>query len=176
MTFAWHAVGITYKFLLISVDCLLVVTPTNTSNLFKSVGRNFELALWNIASIASGMQELQRSDEICHQQTYYHKCKAFNFTSSLVLDLPIVWSWLWLVRCLVLYQMNALDYSLLICFPNLQVSVDFRCTDQSTTIDASLTMVMGDDMVKVVAWYDNEWGYSQRVVDLAELVASKGAF
>ncbi|KRX11698.1 Glyceraldehyde-3-phosphate dehydrogenase B, chloroplastic [Trichinella nelsoni] len=34
-------------------------------------------------------------------------------------------------------------------------------------------MVMGDDMVKVVAWYDNEWGYSQRVVDLAHLVASK---
>ncbi|KAH9606776.1 hypothetical protein KSS87_009796 [Heliosperma pusillum] len=53
------------------------------------------------------------------------------------------------------------------------VSVDFRCTDVSTTIDASLTMVMGDDMVKVVAWYDNEWGYSQRVVDLANLVASK---
>ena len=41
----------------------------------------------------------------------------------------------------------------------LQVSVDFRCTDVSTTIDSSLTMVMGDDMVKVVAWYDNEWGY-----------------
>ena len=41
----------------------------------------------------------------------------------------------------------------------LQVSVDFRCTDVSTTIDASLTMVMGDDMVKVVSWYDNEWGY-----------------
>ncbi|KAG1355289.1 Glyceraldehyde-3-phosphate dehydrogenase GAPB, chloroplastic [Cocos nucifera] len=39
------------------------------------------------------------------------------------------------------------------------VSVDFRCTDVSSTIDASLTMVMGDDMVKVVAWYDNEWGY-----------------
>ncbi len=36
------------------------------------------------------------------------------------------------------------------------VSVDFRCTDVSSTIDASLTMVMGDDMVKVVAWYDNE--------------------
>jgi glyceraldehyde-3-phosphate dehydrogenase (NADP+) (phosphorylating) len=53
------------------------------------------------------------------------------------------------------------------------VSVDFRCSDVSTTIDASLTMVMGDDMVKVVAWYDNEWGYSQRVVDLAHLVASK---
>jgi glyceraldehyde-3-phosphate dehydrogenase (NAD(P)) len=34
-------------------------------------------------------------------------------------------------------------------------------------------MVMGGDMVKVVAWYDNEWGYSQRVVDLAELMAQK---
>ncbi|KAL8088398.1 glyceraldehyde-3-phosphate dehydrogenase B, chloroplastic [Apium graveolens] len=53
------------------------------------------------------------------------------------------------------------------------VSVDFRCSDVSTTIDSSLSMVMGDDMVKVVAWYDNEWGYSQRVVDLAHLVASK---
>jgi glyceraldehyde-3-phosphate dehydrogenase (NADP+) (phosphorylating) len=39
------------------------------------------------------------------------------------------------------------------------VSVDFRCSDVSATIDSSLTMVMGDDMVKVVAWYDNEWGY-----------------
>jgi len=53
------------------------------------------------------------------------------------------------------------------------VSVDFRCTDVSTSIDSSLTMVMGDDMVKVVAWYDNEWGYSQRVVDLAEITALK---
>lgn len=51
------------------------------------------------------------------------------------------------------------------------VSVDFRMSDVSSTVDASLTMVMGDDMVKVVAWYDNEWGYSQRVVDLAEVVA-----
>lgn len=53
------------------------------------------------------------------------------------------------------------------------VSVDFRCSDVSSTVDSSLTMVMGDDMVKVVAWYDNEWGYSQRVVDLAHLVAYK---
>merc|ERR1712232_853013 len=51
------------------------------------------------------------------------------------------------------------------------VSCDYRCSDESSTIDSSLTMVMGDDMIKVVAWYDNEWGYSQRVVDLAELVA-----
>jgi len=53
------------------------------------------------------------------------------------------------------------------------VSIDFRCSDVSCTIDSSLTMVMGDDMVKVVAWYDNEWGYSQRVVDLANIVADK---
>jgi glyceraldehyde-3-phosphate dehydrogenase (NAD(P)) len=53
------------------------------------------------------------------------------------------------------------------------VSCDYRGTDASSIVDASLTMVMGGDMVKVVAWYDNEWGYSQRVVDLAELVAQK---
>ncbi len=52
------------------------------------------------------------------------------------------------------------------------VSSDYRKTDESSIVDSSLTMVMGGDMVKVVAWYDNEWGYSQRVVDLAELVAS----
>jgi len=51
------------------------------------------------------------------------------------------------------------------------VSADFRCSDVSSTIDSSLTMVMGDDMVKVVAWYDNEWGYSQRVVDLAQIIS-----
>lgn len=51
------------------------------------------------------------------------------------------------------------------------VSSDYRGHDASSIVDASLTLVMGGDMVKVVAWYDNEWGYSQRVVDLAELVA-----
>ncbi len=53
------------------------------------------------------------------------------------------------------------------------VSVDFRKTDVSATIDSELSLVMDGDMIKVIAWYDNEWGYSQRVVDLAELVASK---
>jgi len=53
------------------------------------------------------------------------------------------------------------------------VSVDFRKTNESATIDSELTLVMDGDMVKVIAWYDNEWGYSQRVVDLAELVATK---
>ncbi|MGB7086575.1 MAG: type I glyceraldehyde-3-phosphate dehydrogenase [Phormidesmis sp.] len=53
------------------------------------------------------------------------------------------------------------------------VSVDFRKTNVSATIDSQLTLVLDGDMVKVIAWYDNEWGYSQRVVDLAELVAEK---
>ncbi|MCL6435137.1 MAG: type I glyceraldehyde-3-phosphate dehydrogenase [Leptolyngbyaceae cyanobacterium HOT.MB2.61] len=53
------------------------------------------------------------------------------------------------------------------------VSTDHAGTDESSIVDAALTMVMGGDMVKVVAWYDNEWGYSQRVVDLAETVAQK---
>lgn len=55
------------------------------------------------------------------------------------------------------------------------VSSDHAGTDESSIVDAALTMVMGGDMVKVVAWYDNEWGYSQRVVDLAETVAQKWA-
>ena len=53
------------------------------------------------------------------------------------------------------------------------VSSDYKGHDCSSIVDASLTMVMDGNMVKVVAWYDNEWGYSQRVVDLAELVAQK---
>ncbi|HEY9628515.1 MAG TPA: type I glyceraldehyde-3-phosphate dehydrogenase [Coleofasciculaceae cyanobacterium] len=55
------------------------------------------------------------------------------------------------------------------------VSCDYRGTDESSIVDSFLTMVMGGDMVKVIAWYDNEWGYSQRVVDLAELVAQRWA-
>jgi glyceraldehyde-3-phosphate dehydrogenase (NAD(P)) len=51
------------------------------------------------------------------------------------------------------------------------VSSDHVGTNESAIVDASLTMVMGGDLVKVMAWYDNEWGYSQRVVDLAEVVA-----
>ena len=55
------------------------------------------------------------------------------------------------------------------------VSCDYRGTDESSIVDSSLTMVMGGDMVKVIAWYDNEWGYSQRVVDLADIVAKNWA-
>jgi glyceraldehyde-3-phosphate dehydrogenase (NAD(P)) len=51
------------------------------------------------------------------------------------------------------------------------VSSDYRGHDASSIIDASLTMVMGGNMVKVVAWYDNEWGYSCRTADLAAMMA-----
>lgn len=53
------------------------------------------------------------------------------------------------------------------------VSGDYAGTNASSIIDAELTMVMGGNMVKVIAWYDNEWGYSQRVLDLAEYMAEK---
>jgi len=53
------------------------------------------------------------------------------------------------------------------------VSSDFMQTDYSNSVDAALTMVMGEDLVKVVMWYDNEWGYSQRVLDMTAIVAEK---
>lgn len=53
------------------------------------------------------------------------------------------------------------------------VSIDYRGMDDSCMVDSSLTLVLDGDMVKVVAWYDNEWGYSQRVLDLAELAAKR---
>lgn len=52
------------------------------------------------------------------------------------------------------------------------VSVDYRGDSRSSIVDGLMTMVI-DNMVKVVAWYDNEWGYSCRVVDLVKLVANK---
>ncbi|CAG7650289.1 type I glyceraldehyde-3-phosphate dehydrogenase [Paenibacillus allorhizosphaerae] len=54
------------------------------------------------------------------------------------------------------------------------VSSDFNGDPASSTIDALSTMVVGDNMVKVVSWYDNEWGYSNRVVNLAAFIAKKG--
>ncbi|OCA84735.1 type I glyceraldehyde-3-phosphate dehydrogenase [Pradoshia sp. D12] len=54
------------------------------------------------------------------------------------------------------------------------VSRDYNGTTQSSTIDALSTMVMEGNMVKVLSWYDNETGYSNRVVDLAAYIAKKG--
>ncbi|WLR50179.1 glyceraldehyde-3-phosphate dehydrogenase [Bacillus tianshenii] len=51
------------------------------------------------------------------------------------------------------------------------VSIDFTSNQLSAVIDGLSTMVIGEKKVKVLAWYDNEWGYSNRVVDLAKLVA-----
>jgi glyceraldehyde 3-phosphate dehydrogenase len=53
------------------------------------------------------------------------------------------------------------------------VSVDFRGNPNSSIVDAGYTKVVGDKCVKVLAWYDNEWGYSCRVRDLVKLLASK---
>lgn len=54
------------------------------------------------------------------------------------------------------------------------VSVDYNGCQNSSTVDGLSTMVIEDSMVKVVAWYDNEWGYSNRVVDLVKYIAGKG--
>ncbi|MBM7701006.1 type I glyceraldehyde-3-phosphate dehydrogenase [Kurthia huakuii] len=54
------------------------------------------------------------------------------------------------------------------------VSIDYNGNTSSSTVDALSTMVLEDNMVKVLAWYDNETGYSTRVVDLAEYVAKQG--
>ena len=51
------------------------------------------------------------------------------------------------------------------------VSVDFRKNPASSIVDAGYTRVVGDKCVKVLAWYDNEWGYSSRCVDLIKLLA-----
>ncbi len=53
------------------------------------------------------------------------------------------------------------------------VSSDFRGDSRSSIIDADSTMVMGGTMVKVISWYDNEWGYSSRVADLIGFVAQR---
>jgi glyceraldehyde 3-phosphate dehydrogenase len=54
------------------------------------------------------------------------------------------------------------------------VSTDYRMDPRSSVIDGLSTMSIGDTMVKVVAWYDNEWGYSCRVADLVALVCEAG--
>ncbi|HET7181514.1 MAG TPA: type I glyceraldehyde-3-phosphate dehydrogenase [Candidatus Limnocylindrales bacterium] len=53
------------------------------------------------------------------------------------------------------------------------VSTDFRGDARSSIIDSASTMVLGGTMVKVIAWYDNEWGYSSRCADLVRMVAAK---
>ncbi len=54
------------------------------------------------------------------------------------------------------------------------VSMDFKGDPRSSIVDAKLTMVMGGNLFKVMTWYDNEWGYSCRVADLAKFMSDKG--
>ena len=54
------------------------------------------------------------------------------------------------------------------------VSIDFNGNPHSAMLDAAYTKVMDGDFVKVLAWYDNEWGYSSRCVDLLRYMASRG--
>ncbi|SDG99526.1 type I glyceraldehyde-3-phosphate dehydrogenase [Desulfosporosinus hippei] len=54
------------------------------------------------------------------------------------------------------------------------VSHDFNGHPASSIVDGLSTMMMGDNMVKVLAWYDNEWGYSCRIVDMVKLMVTKG--
>ncbi len=62
-----------------------------------------------------------------------------------------------------------LDYN-----DELLVSVDYTGDPHSAVVDGESTMKVGENMIKVVAWYDNEWGYSVRVVDLVEYLAEQG--
>ena len=51
------------------------------------------------------------------------------------------------------------------------VSIDFKGNPASSSVDAQFCQAIGGDMVKVVTWYDNEWGYSCRTADLAKIMA-----
>jgi glyceraldehyde 3-phosphate dehydrogenase len=62
---------------------------------------------------------------------------------------------------------NVMDYS-----EEPLVSIDFKGNPASSTIDAELCQVLGGNLVKVVTWYDNEWGYSNRTADLAQMMAN----
>jgi glyceraldehyde 3-phosphate dehydrogenase len=54
------------------------------------------------------------------------------------------------------------------------VSVDFRGNSNSSIVDSAYTKVMDGDFLKVLSWYDNEWGYSCRCVDLVRMLAARG--
>jgi len=54
------------------------------------------------------------------------------------------------------------------------VSIDFKGNPASSIVDSANTMVIGGNLIKVLAWYDNEWGYSNRIVELVDYLASRG--
>ncbi|MDR1136670.1 MAG: type I glyceraldehyde-3-phosphate dehydrogenase [Clostridiales Family XIII bacterium] len=54
------------------------------------------------------------------------------------------------------------------------VSIDYKGDERSSIVDALSTMAIGDNMIKVISWYDNEWGYSNRAIDLISYIIKKG--
>ncbi len=53
------------------------------------------------------------------------------------------------------------------------VSSDYIGDPRSSIFDATITQVLGGNFAKIFSWYDNEWGFSNRMIDLAQLIASK---
>ena len=54
------------------------------------------------------------------------------------------------------------------------VSMDYKADPRSSIVDAQNTKIMGGNMLKILAWYDNEWSYSVRCADLAKLMVDQG--
>jgi glyceraldehyde 3-phosphate dehydrogenase len=54
------------------------------------------------------------------------------------------------------------------------VSTDLKGNPNSSIVDGALTSVVSGNLVRAVAWYDNEWGYSCRIIDLIQFLAKKG--
>ena len=65
-------------------------------------------------------------------------------------------------------------HGLMACEEDPLVALDFKGDERSSIVDLEFTQVFRGNMAKVVAWYDNEWGYSCRVADLADYIAGKG--
>ena len=63
---------------------------------------------------------------------------------------------------------------ILACSSEELVSIDFKGNPHSSIVDLPYTKVMEGDFVKVLSWYDNEWGYSNRCVDLLRKIVAKG--
>jgi len=64
--------------------------------------------------------------------------------------------------------------NILACSNEELVSIDFKGNPHSSIVDMPYTKVMDGDFVKVLSWYDNEWGYSNRCVDLVRKIVAKG--
>jgi glyceraldehyde 3-phosphate dehydrogenase len=63
---------------------------------------------------------------------------------------------------------------ILACSNEELVSIDFKGNPHSSIVDMPYTKVMEGDFLKVLSWYDNEWGYSNRCVDLLRKLVAKG--